>query len=293
MLFMSTKKEMLGKENRKENGHRRYSLLLLALLFIGFASYGTYAYFTSSASTQHGHLTLNGSSGKYDFSDTDGNGNITHQPGDGLADENTPVYRNPGDNGVGSFEKNGKDNTDDFGEFDWVYIGNAGTDFLNDSVYQTALDQTNTLQFKQFNNKVVFRSDEHGDIFDSVTGGDVFRKTVRLKVNGSGEQKANVKVDWKGDQAVDLTNISARMNVKIGDNSDYQDLKEIETSTILGAAKGTDNKLVAKAGDTIEITLVAYVSNKNLSIKQTGELLGQIQRNLTISLAQNRDLADK
>lgn len=95
---MSTKKEMLGKESRKEKGHRRYSLLLLALLFIGFASYGTYAYFTSSTSTQHGHLTLNGSSDKYDFNGggTDEKGKITHQPGDGLADADTPVYHNPG-----------------------------------------------------------------------------------------------------------------------------------------------------------------------------------------------------
>ncbi|CAI3393152.1 hypothetical protein CIRMBP1222_01339 [Enterococcus cecorum] len=79
---MSTKKEMLGKENRKENRHRRYSLLLLALLFIGFASYGTYAYFTSSTSTQKGHLTLNGMSqdynigGKTDTKTGDGTTNI-------------------------------------------------------------------------------------------------------------------------------------------------------------------------------------------------------------------------
>lgn len=285
---MSTKNEVLGKENRKEKGHRRYSLLLLALLFIGFASYGTYAYFTSSTSTQHGHLTLNGSSGKYDFSGTDKDGKITDKSGDGLADENTPVYHNPGENGEGSFSENGVDSTGEFGEFDWVYIGNAGTDFSN--VYSTALEKTNGWQF---NNKVVFKSDKDGDIFSSVTGGDVFRKTVRLQVKGSGEQKANVLVDWKGDKVVDLTNISARMNVKIGDNSASQDLTKDKISTILGAAKGTDNELVAKANDTIEITLVAYVSNKNLSITGTDQLLGQIERNLTISLAQNRDLADK
>lgn len=286
---MSTKKEMLGKENRKEKGHRRYSLLLFALLFIGFASYGTYAYFTSSTSTQHGHLTLNGSSGKYDFSGTDEDGKITHQPGDGLAGKDTPVYHNPEENGEGSFVESGVDNTVKFGEFDWVYIGNAGKDFSNDSVYPTALEQTNTWQF---NNKVVFASDKDGDIFNSVTGGDVFRKTVRLQVKGSGTQEANVKVDWNGKQ-VDLTNISARMNVKIGDNKAFKDLTAAETSTILGDVEGTDNTLVAKAGDTIEITLVAYVSNKNLSIKETNQLLGQIERNLTISLAQNRDLANK
>nr|WP_248629852.1 hypothetical protein [Enterococcus cecorum] len=288
---MSTKKEMLGKENRKEKGHRRYSLLLLALLFIGFASYGTYAYFTSSASTQHGHLTLNGSSGKYDFSNTDENGNIEAKSGDGLAGVDTPVYHSAEENKEGSFSEDGKDNIHAFGEFDWVYIGNAGTDFSN--VYETALAQTNTWQF---NNKVFFENEKPG-VFKSVTGGDVFRKTVRLQVKGSGTQEANVSVDWKGDK-VDLTNISARMNVKIGKESAYksayQDLTANETSTILGAAKGTgSNTLVAKAGDTIEITLVAYVSNKDLSIEGTDQLLGQILRNLTISLAQNRDLADK
>lgn len=62
---MSTKEKMLGKESNNKKAHRRYSLLLLALLFIGFATYGTYAYFTSSTSTTKGNLTLNGMNGDY------------------------------------------------------------------------------------------------------------------------------------------------------------------------------------------------------------------------------------
>lgn len=287
---MSTKEKMLGKESNNKKAHRRYSLLLLALLFIGFATYGTYAYFTSSASTTKGHLTLNGSSDKYDFNGGGANedGTITDQSGDGLAGAETPVYHNPeGENGAGSFKPNGVDNTTKFGEFDWVYIGNAGTDFSN--VYATALKQTNQWQY---NNKIVGSNGSEGDTFNAVTGGDVFRKTVRLQVKGTGEQLANVKVDWNG-KAVDLTNISAQMNVKIGEKTASLDLAADTTSTVLGAAEGTTNTLVAKAGDTIEVTLVAYVSNKDLSIEGTNQLLGQIERNLTISLAQNRDLVNK
>lgn len=287
---MSTKKELLGKENRKEKGHRRYSLLLFALLFIGFASYGTYAYFTSSTSTTKGHLTLNGAADKYGFgSQVDSSGNIKHVSGDGLADTSTPVYSYDSTSSTGSFSNSTVDNSTKFGEFDWVYIGNAGTDFSN--VYTTALAKTNAWQY---NNKVIPSSDTKGDIFNSVTGGDVFRKTVRLKVEGTGTQLANVKVDWNG-KAVDLTNISAQMNVKIGDKTASLNLAANTTSTVLGEAEGTTNTLVAKAGDTIEVTLVAYVSNNNLDLPNDGTstVLGQIERNLTISLAQNRDLVNK
>lgn len=44
------KKAASQADTQKKNGGRRYSILLLALLFIGFASYGTYAYFTDSTS---------------------------------------------------------------------------------------------------------------------------------------------------------------------------------------------------------------------------------------------------
>lgn len=49
---------MNNQENQKKhNGNRRYSILLLALLFIGMATYGTYAYFTDSTSV-NGNIKL-------------------------------------------------------------------------------------------------------------------------------------------------------------------------------------------------------------------------------------------
>lgn len=51
-------KDMNNQENqKKQNGRRRYSVLLLALLFIGMATYGTYAYFTDSTSV-NGNIKL-------------------------------------------------------------------------------------------------------------------------------------------------------------------------------------------------------------------------------------------
>lgn len=51
-------KDMNNQENqKKQNGNRRYSILLLALLFIGMATYGTYAYFTDSTSV-NGNIKL-------------------------------------------------------------------------------------------------------------------------------------------------------------------------------------------------------------------------------------------
>lgn len=50
-----------NKDNQKNEvrnqGNRRYSMLLMALLFIGMATYGTYAYFTDSTSV-NGNIQL-------------------------------------------------------------------------------------------------------------------------------------------------------------------------------------------------------------------------------------------
>lgn len=45
---MDNQKGQMAEVEKRGNGHRRYSLLMLALLFIGMATYGTYAYFTDS-----------------------------------------------------------------------------------------------------------------------------------------------------------------------------------------------------------------------------------------------------
>lgn len=59
-------KEATANTNHK---NRKYSILLLALLFIGVATYGTYAYFTDSKSID-GQLTL--TKGQVSLGDADG-----------------------------------------------------------------------------------------------------------------------------------------------------------------------------------------------------------------------------
>lgn len=53
------------KNEKNHQGNRRYSILLLALLFIGMATYGTYAYFTDSTSVD-GNIKLETGTVKFD-----------------------------------------------------------------------------------------------------------------------------------------------------------------------------------------------------------------------------------
>lgn len=58
---------------KSTNGNRRYSMLLLALLFIGMGTYGTYAYFTDSTSVdgniklQMGTVSLGNDNGEWSY----------------------------------------------------------------------------------------------------------------------------------------------------------------------------------------------------------------------------------
>lgn len=163
---MSTKKEMLGKENRKEKGHRRYSLLLLALLFIGFASYGTYAVFTGSKSANTNIDLSNSHKGDYtDFDlpnewkdESDGHGNL------GL------------------------------GQTKWVYLGN-NYDLKNGGL--PAVDANKLVQKgespKTYMNTLASSMGENtalekgakGNAFVGAVQGDTFYKIVKGKYDGN------------------------------------------------------------------------------------------------------------
>ena len=222
---MSTKKEMLGKENRKEKGHRRYSLLLLALLFIGFASYGTYAYFTSTTSTSKGHLTLNGFSGDYTPGGTKNNDkNFEDKTGDGTTNidtDNKNEY-NPDPDSNGQGDGNGKfeevvnkagtsqdeaHNSTQFGEFRWVYVGNDVEAASSENLF------THSFDLKQYNSYIT--SNEDNTEFGNVVEGDVFRKTVRLAVNGTSKVPVTAQLIWNGVADEDINNITAAAYVNI------------------------------------------------------------------------------
>lgn len=296
---MSTKNEVLGKENRKEKGHRRYSLLLLALLFIGFASYGTYAYFTSSTSTSKGHLTLNGMSQDYKVDDN-GNKEFNGKSGDGTTNINDNNQDNndkyvPGTDGEG----NGKfvpvtgdeaTNSEKFGEFDWVYIGNSNKDLSA----QNLLTDTETLGVY---NKYLTTSDNQ--TFGNVVGGDVFRKTVRLEVKGTAKVPVQTTLQWEANNGdAKLDNVIAGVFVKRADvvENDDQTTKAAEYGTskftpaitdIKNPKAYTDESISVKPGQYLDIEIVAMVKNGVAPSEAADLNLAKIARQLTVTLQQN------
>ncbi len=319
MLFVSTKNEMLGKENRKEKGHRRYSLLLLALLFIGFASYGTYAYFSNSTSTSKAHLTLNGMSQNYNVGGNTG-GKTDTQTGDGTTNvvndtnpDNNDKYVPGTDaegNGNGQFVTVTEDdaeatNSNKFGEFDWVYIGNTKGEAIEP---KNLLKETNTLSAF---NKYITSSDEItssnevegatnnvvGAIFNNVVGGDVFRKTVRLKVEGEATVPVKTTLNWAANDKDDagLNNVIAGVFVKRGELKNgipkeqfIIDDKYLPAITeVTNRTAYTHKDISVKPGQYLDIEIVVMVKN-NVDLSQVANLnLAKIARQLSVRLEQN------
>lgn len=291
ILFMSTKKEMLGKENRKENGHRRYSLLLLALLFIGFASYGTYAYFTSSTSTTRGQLTLNGLNSSYvvdkDGIDNQNAGDGTSNASDDNNNNDKEFNQDKSGNGAGKFEEVAKDNENStkFGEFPWVYVGNnAGNDVDSDKLLDQSFD------LKQFNGHV-FATDATNTEFNNVVEGDVFRKTVRLAVNGTSQVPMTAKITWKNEDGESTANIIGgafyRTAAQVNNAAATFALKQFNYAFDLNSADAIEIGKV-KSGDFIDVELVVAVKKGvNTEAKADTPLnLAKISRQLEISLVQ-------
>lgn len=286
---------MLGKENRKVNGHRRYSLLLLALLFIGFASYGTYAYFTSSTSTTHGQLTLNGLNSSYevdeDYKDNQNTGDGTSNIKDTNKDNDKEFKQ--GESGTGTFEDVTGDNADNstkFGEFPWVYVGNnAGNDVASDEL----LNQSFGL--KKFNGHVL-ATDATNTEFKNVVEGDVFRKTVRLAVNGESQVPMTAKITWKNDKGESTVNESTdniiggafyRTATQVNNAAATFDLTKFKHAFDLNSADAKEIGKV-KSGDFIDVELVVAVK-KGVNTEAKEDVLpnlAKISRQLKISLVQ-------
>lgn len=286
---MSTKKEMLGKENRKENGHRRYSLLLLALLFIGFASYGTYAYFTSSTSTTHGQLTLNGLNSSYDVDKGDiGNQNTgdgTSNASDDNNNNDKEFNQDDSGNGAGKFKEVAKDNENStkFGEFPWVYVGNiAGNDVASDELLAQSFD------LKKFNGHV-FATDATNTKFNNVVEGDVFRKTVRLAVNGDSKVPMTAKITWKNADSESTANIIGgafyRTAAQVNNAAAAFDLGQFKHAFDLNSADAKEIGKV-KSGDFIDVELVIAVKKGVNTEEDVLPNLAEISRQLEISLVQ-------
>ena len=300
---MSTKKEMLGKENRKENAHRRYSLLLLALLFIGFASYGTYAYFTSSTSTTHGQLTLNGLDSSYnvdqDDIDNQNTGDGTSNTKDDNNDNDKEFKQDDSGNGAGTFKEVTGDNAENstkFGEFPWVYVGNNGAG--NDGAVDVDSDELLKQSFglTKFNGHVL-ATDAKNTEFKNVVEGDVFRKTVRLAVNGDSQVPMTAKITWKSVDGESTANIIGgvfyRTDAQVKDAAAAKefDLTQFKYAFDLNSANATEIGKV-KSGDFIDVELVVAVK-KGVNTEDKAEAkenvlpnLAKISRQLEISLVQ-------
>lgn len=297
---------MLGKENRKENGHRRYSLLLLALLFIGFASYGTYAYFTSSTSTQHGHLTLNGMSQDYNIGgNTDGKtdtktGDGTTNTNDNNQDNNDKYVPDKDGKGDGKFVSVTGDevtNSEKFGEFRWVYVGNDVKAASSENLF------THSFGLTQYNSYIT--SNEDNTEFGNVVEGDVFRKTVRLAVNGTSKVPVTAQLIWDGVKAEAIKNITAAAYVRVADQItdqtkenkaqpfDKTNFKNFKKLIDITSTKHTEEIGQVKAGQYIDVELVAAVKEGTGTTKVEGAKaaaqLAKIARQLKIHLEQQTD----
>lgn len=292
--YMSTNEKMLGKESNKKKAHRRYSMLLLALLFIGFATYGTYAYFTSSTSTTKGNLTLNGMNASYQVGGGSGTTADT-KTGDGVtntndSNNNTEFVPDNSGNGDGKFEPVKDDLTTDqkedqnstqFGEFDWVYVGNSKNDLGVDGLLTSSLALTAY-------NKFVTTTDHQ--IFGNVVGGDVFRKTVRLKVEGSATVPLATTLSWDADgtDAHVAENLMGAVFVKRGEAKDLANFVNsgfAKAIDINSPANYTDSAISVKPGQYLDMEIVVQV--KNSATADNNLNLAKIARQLKVTLKQD------
>lgn len=239
---MSTKNEVLGKESRKEKGHRRYSLLLLALLFIGFASYGTYAVFTGSKSANT-NIDLSNSN-KGDYTDFD-------LPGE---------WHDESDDGHGNLG---------LGQTKWVYLGN-NYDLENGGL--PAVDANALVQegkspktymktlASSMGENTAFKKGDEGNAFAGAVQGDTFYKIVKGKYDGN--KSVFFHMYFNGDFKQSETVTTKAYVVKTDDKNVSTVLTMSKDNDAFAGdivAKDKDNKL--NKGDMYTIVLVVRVND--------------------------------
>lgn len=293
----------------KKNTQRRYSLLLLILLFIGFSSYGTYSYFTTSTSLVKGHRKLENRSFHL------GEDELKMRPGDGTAgahvnntnyhtvanlsqdatDSNMTVDGNDevslkhlGLDGSTNQSKNNSSNIIDnkykeFGEFEWVYVGNTSG--------RTIRSLADTFQLTQKNPYI---SVENTNIYNNVKSGDVFRKTVRLKIKGNSSTPANVSLRWGKVDNEYLDMIQAAVYVKKGKLTRQGEAPMFKTDGFLTAfdsipltsdAQYTSDELMVKSGEYLDVEMIIAVKNDVTVLSDVP--LAKVERQLSIVLTQD------
>ena len=241
---MSTKKEVLEKENRKEKGHRRYSLLLLALLFIGFASYGTYAVFTGSRSANT-NIDLSNSN-KGDYTDFD------------LPDD----WNNELDDGHGNLG---------LGQTKWVYLGNnfgSGKDGLpavdaNALVHQNQSPKTymNSFADAMGVNTALEESkgkEKEDNNFVGAVQGDTFYKIVKGKYDGNKSAFFHMYFTEKFEKSEAVTTKAYVVKTDVNNQSTVLKMSE-DNNAFAGDIVAKNQKL--NKGDMYTIVLVVRVND--------------------------------
>ena len=316
--IMSTENNMsrAAKNVRSKNAQRRYSLVLLLLLFIGFATYGTYSYFTTSTSLAKVHKKLKDNSFKLGEDEAkmrqgDGTagaqvnngGNVTNNNANNRTTNNPPqttinggttnnnggsASNNSGSNGNNHQPSNNGSNITDtkykeFGEFDWIYVGNTSG--------RTIMSLADTFQLAQKN---PYLSAENTNTYNNVKSGDVFRKTVRLKVKGNSSTPANVTLRWGKVENEVLDLIQAVIYVKKAQLDPQGEAPMFTTEGFMTAfdsiplandAQYTSDKLSVKSGDYLDVEMVIAV--KNGAVIPENVPLAKLERQLSIVLSQD------
>lgn len=238
---MSTKKEVLGKENRKEKGHRRYSLLLFALLFIGFASYGTYAVFTGSKSADTSIDLSN--SHKGDYTDFD------------LPDD----WKDELDDGHGNLG---------LGQTKWVYLGNnydlenggLPTVDANALVQEGKSPKTYMNSFADaMGENTALKKGTEGNAFVGAVQGDTFYKIVKGRYDGNKSAFFHMYFNKKFKKSKAVTTKAYVVKTDVDKKSTVLTMTE-ENDAFAGDIVTKNDKL--NKGDMYTIVLVVRVNDK-------------------------------
>lgn len=172
-MFMENKDNQKNETiGVKKKGNRRYSMLLLALLFIGTATYGTYAYFTDSTSVD-GSIKL--STGTVSLSQINSTEWVYEGEGKNTLIENTYENLQPGD----GFKKT-------------VEIKYLGT--LNATIAQKTAEIASV---EGFSYTIEFKN-EQGEEFDftkKITPNTVINVIFTAKVNDTKEKQNTNQLD--------------------------------------------------------------------------------------------------
>lgn len=329
MMKNQTKKTRTYSSKKKKTNHqRRISLLLLLLLFLGFATYGSYNYFTTSTSLAKDTMNLrskvyqvgadanqaqtgDGTAGSQvqraqltrqrantqvqsqtaDINQDETSLDETQQSGNNQAEGKIDENQEP-DNNHENIQADETQETDDqatfdkyqeFGEFDWVYVGNTQEKQIS-SVQDTFELPANNRYLQQISNQE----------FQNVIAGDVFRKTVRMKLTGQANTKTRVTLAWLPVENEITEAVDAKVFVKKDQLTTSGQAPMFTTDNFLTAFEHlpnqqnevySDERIDLLNNEYLDIEMVLVVKNRQML--DENRPIAQIERQLMIQLSQD------